>query len=109
MAEIPVHWDALEKRLQSASSTDPQDGQGLRLGEVLDWAKRKKIKERRNHVIHGAWWNDPNSSPGLSRFQRGEQPVSIFFSFEALESVAERLWEYARRLNDLVEQGTTGP
>jgi hypothetical protein len=100
---LDVDWDTAEKKLRQWTEEDPQDARRHRLAELLDWATRKKLRDRRNHAIHGVWWTQPNSGVARSRFRRRQSPVTIFGSFEALESDAQRLWEYAQRLSELVD------
>lgn len=94
-------WSELLKDLarECATGTDARREQ---LKRVLDWAEKNRVKERRDDVVHAYWWNFDGCGVARSRFRRGRQPRVIVGLLDDLEEDAKLLFEFARRLDDLL-------
>ncbi|MEU8870239.1 hypothetical protein AB0D24_03590 [Streptomyces javensis] len=72
------------------------------LAKTLKWGERNEVKRRRDDVVHAYWWNFDGCGVTRSRFFRREDGTCIVSTFENLEEDALFLFEYARRLDDLL-------
>lgn len=95
-------WSQLHKALVRESRRP--DARCVRLQDVIAWGEQKGVKRRRDNVIHACWWNFDDCCVVRSRFFRREDGTLIVSSLEDLEEDAEVLFEYASRLDDLVDE-----
>lgn len=95
-------WTDLHEALVSESQRTDRDARRRRLHRVLAWGQTKEVKRRRDNVVHAAWWNFDGLGVVGSRFYRKTDGTMIFSSLEDLEDDAYVLFEYARRLDDLL-------
>lgn len=100
-SDVELPWGRIVDRLRRASTTNHALAQ--RLEEVLDWAANRKVKERRDNVVHASWIEFPDLEVTGSRFTRDGESYSLTTSFEILKADAEVIVEFASRLDDLVE------
>lgn len=105
---LPVDWALLVKRLRAESALRLSAEHQRELADVLDWAERKKLYFSRNTVIHAAWIEHPSAHGMARRLPRNGQAVTVFASYEELDSLAQRLGDFARRLYALTEALTPG-
>jgi hypothetical protein len=95
-------WSELHKALSQECSGSKLDSRRKRLKRVLAWGEDKQVKRRRDNVVHAYWWNVDGCGVRRSRFYRHEDGVTIISSLEDLTEDADLLFEYARRLDDLL-------
>lgn len=95
-------WSDLEKALIAEAAKPNPDARRKRLGRVLDWADQKQVKRRRDDVVHASWWDFDGVGVLRSRFHRKQNGAQIIGSLDQLEEDAEVLFEYARRLDELL-------
>jgi hypothetical protein len=93
-------WTTLLEEL--AKECTATDGRRKRLKHVLEWAEKNRIKQRRDNVIHAHWWNFDGCGVVRSRFRRDQKAAIMPGSFEDLEEDAQLLFEFARRLDELL-------
>ncbi len=95
-------WSQLHRCLQS-ERTDA-DARRKRLRHVLQWGEKNHIHESRNDVIHSYWWIYDGCGVMRSRFYQNhdQDGVSMVSSLAELDEYAQVLFEYARRLDDLL-------
>jgi len=104
-SDVDMNWSDLAKALRVEASKNPTAPGRENLGRVLAWADAEKVKQRRDDVIHAYWWIYEGCGVSRSRFFRkkdGPPGAQMTGSLEALEKDAELLFEYARRLDDLL-------
>ena len=99
-SEADETWTVLHKEL--AKECTGSDLRRKRLKHVLDWAEKNRVKARRDNVIHAYWWNLDGCGVVRSRFHRREDGATMVGSMEGLEEDAELLFEFARRLDELL-------
>jgi hypothetical protein len=93
-------WTELVKRLRTECTG--ADSRRQNLAKVLDWAEKHRCKEHRDTVVHGSWWLFDGLGATVSRWPRKEQDVVIFGELAAFQRHANYLWEFNRRLDELV-------
>jgi hypothetical protein len=93
-------WTTLHEKL--ADECTGEDARRKRLKRVLDWAEENRIRDRRHDVVHAYWWNLDGCGVVRSRFYHHDNGVTITGSFEELREDAELLFEFARRLDELL-------
>ena len=100
---VDLNWSQLHQALaDECKGQDGRDPVRKRLSRVLAWAEQNQIKRRRDDVIHAYWWNFEGCGVMRSRFNRRKDGKQIISSLEQLEEDADLLFEYARRLDDLL-------
>lgn len=101
--DVDVTWTALVKRLQKIAKSDHVLAEPL--SRVLDWGERRNVKKRRDEVVHSYWWHWAGVGVSRSRFRRDGESYVVVGSLEHLAQLdrdAAIVFEYARRLDDLV-------
>jgi len=99
--QVEKPWSTLLKELAKEGAVET-DTRRKRLKRVLDWAEKNRVKERRDNVIHAYWWNYDGCGVVRSRFRRDQEPTIIIGSFDGLDEDAEMIFEFARRLDELL-------
>lgn len=99
-ADVDLAWSGLIKRLDRVAASSHTVAGPLR--GILTWAEREKVKKRRDDVVHAYWWHWAGVNVTRSRFTRDGQSYMLGANLEALERDAEIVFEFARRLDDLV-------
>ena len=97
---VDFTWSDLHRRL--LNQCDGSDDRRLRLAEVLDWGKENDLKMRRDNTIHADWWEFAGCGARRSRFVRRGNGATILASLSDLDNDALLLYEYAKRLDDLL-------
>jgi hypothetical protein len=97
---VDYTWTMLVKKLRE--QCDGSDDRRKRLAQVLDWSEEHRIKRRRDNVVHADWWDFAGCGVRRSRFARGKNGATILASLIDLEEDARLLFEYARRLDELL-------
>jgi hypothetical protein len=95
-------WTALHNALAEECGKPDPDARQKRLKRVLAWGEQKGIKKRRDNVVHAYWWNFDGVGVMRSRFQRRKNGVQMIGALEDLEEDAALIFEYARRLDELL-------
>jgi len=101
--DVDLTWRGLVKRLQRIAGSEHEIAEPLR--SMLAWAERAKIKTRRDDVVHAYWWHWANVGVSRSRFNRDGSSYIVSGTVDdlsKLERDAAMIFEYARRLDDLV-------
>lgn len=98
---VDYTWTTLVKKLRG--QCDGSDTRRKKLAEVLDWGDEQQVKRRRDNVIHADWWDFAGCGVRRSRFARGTNGATILASLADLEEDARLLFEYAQRLDELLE------
>lgn len=96
-------WKVLVERLEVVASSGHE--YSSQVDQILQWSKRRKIAERRNDVVHSYWWHWAGVGLARSRFTRSGETYTLTGNLEdlsAIEKDASLLFEYARRLDDIV-------
>ena len=93
-------WTMLVKKLRE--QCNGSDDRPKQLAEVLDWSETQAVKRRRDNVVHADWWDFAGCRVRRSRFARGKNGVTILASLVDLEDDARLLFEFARRLDELL-------
>ncbi|NCD17152.1 MAG: hypothetical protein EOL91_07535 [Actinobacteria bacterium] len=102
--DVDLSWTALVKRLHRLAESDHVIAEPL--SRVLSWAERRSIKKRRDDVVHSYWWHWAGVGVSRSRFTRDGQSYIVVGTLDQLEQLdrdAALIFEYARRLDELVE------
>jgi hypothetical protein len=81
---------------------DGSDERRRQLAEVLAWSEEQGIKRRRDNVVHADWWDFAGCGVRRSRFARNKNGATILASLSDLDDDARLLFEYARRLDELL-------
>ncbi|WP_141396641.1 hypothetical protein [Microbacterium gorillae] len=92
------------KRVVKAGSRDPESqGRAVGIIEAVEWAKRDKLGERRNDIVHGVWWDYAGVGVVYARFKlNGESDLRYGTTLDHITDVAAGMREYATRLEALV-------
>jgi hypothetical protein len=95
-------WSQLHRCLESERTE--ADARRKRLRHVLEWGEKNRVQQRRDNVIHSYWWIFDGYGVMRSRFYRDhdQNGVNMVSSFEELDEDAEVIFEYAKRLDDLL-------
>ena len=95
-------WSQLHRCLES-ERTDA-DVRRKRLRRVLKWGEENRVQQRRDNAVHSYWWIFDGCGVMRSRFYRDhdQNGVTMISSLDELHEDAELLFEYARRLDDLL-------
>jgi hypothetical protein len=101
--DVDISWTALERKLRAHAEADPTQPQRKRLGRVLDWGMQNEVKRRRDDAIHAYWWNYDGVGLHRSRFPQNRNGLELITTWTDLAEDAELLFQYARRLEDLLE------
>ena len=92
-------WGDLHKKL--VAQCGGVDRQRRKLMDVLDWAERKNLRERRHTVVHGSWWLYSLDAALVSRWPRKQEGYVQIDSLENLRALEKQCWEFARKLDQL--------
>jgi hypothetical protein len=101
-SQMDENWSTLHKKLLAWCIASPDDPRVKRLTRLLEWGETNRVKSRRDDAIHAYWWQFDGCGVVRSRFRRKEDGASIIGSMAGLEEDAELLFQYARRLDDLL-------
>jgi hypothetical protein len=95
-------WSQLHRCLESERTE--ADARRKRLRRVLEWGEKNHVKKCRDNVIHSYWWIFDGCGVMRSRFylDHDENGVNMISSFDKLDEDAQILFEYAKRLDDLL-------
>lgn len=95
-------WAALEKKLRGLPAAG--NPQHTELVAMLDWSKRKRLRERRHDVVHGSWWLYDGIGARVSRWPRNkaEGDFVLISSVENVQQTADQCWEYVDRIHTLI-------
>ncbi|WP_324654097.1 hypothetical protein [Georgenia sp. H159] len=100
---VDLNWTGLVKRLRRV--VDSGHALSEPLSVILDWAERVNVKGRRDDVVHAYWWHWTGVGVTRSRFTRDGRSYTITGPLEDLRQLdrdSALIFEYARRLDDLV-------
>lgn len=100
LATADYSWTTLVKKLRE--QCDRSDNRREQLAKVLDWSEEQEIKRRRDNVVHADWWDFAGCGVRRSRFARSTNGVTILATLADLEEDIRLLFEYARRLDQLL-------
>lgn len=92
-------WGDLHKKLVAQCSGENRQRQKLK--DVLDWAERKNLRERRHTVVHGSWWLYSLDAALVSRWPRKQEGHIQIDSLENLRALEKLCWEFDRKLDQL--------
>lgn len=101
--DVDLTWTDLVKRLRRIANDDHV--LAAPLSAVLDWGERQQVKKRRDDVVHAYWWHWAGVGVSRSRFTRNGDSYVLIGTTEDLARLdrdAQIIFEYARRLDDLV-------
>lgn len=101
--DVDLTWSALVKRLEKLAGSDRPLGK--RLTRILEWSHRHQLKKRRDDAVHSYWWHWAGVGVSRSRFTRDGQSYVVpgaLSELERLDRDAAMIFEYARRMDDLV-------
>lgn len=96
-------WSALVKRLAAIASSDHEVSKPVR--DILEWSNKRDIAGRRNSVVHSYWWHWAGVGLTRSRFTKDGKTYTVTGNLEDFRTIhryASLLFEYARRLDNLV-------
>ena len=93
-------WGDLHKKLVAQCSGE--DPQRQKLKDVLDWAERKNLRERRHTVVHGSWWLFSLDAALVSRWPRRQEGHVLMDSLDHLRALEKQCWEFDRKLDHLI-------
>lgn len=97
-------WRTLLKLLADHCPSATNDPRLKRLQHVLDWGETNRVKGRRDNVVHAYWWIYEGCGVVRSRFFRDQDGALMIGSMEELEQDAAMLFEFARRLDELLAE-----
>lgn len=107
LSAVDYLWSELQQRLLRLC--DDRDQRRRDLREVLEWAEREHLQDLRNTAVHGSWWLFSGCGARVSRWPRTKKDgpsISHVIPAELaqFEEVAEKCWELATRLDDLLAE-----
>lgn len=95
-------WNALERDLTAYAQSADCRVDGLR--ETMEWAATNKIRDRRNDVIHGDWWDFDGVGVRFSRFFMDGTSATIVGDLSYLVETRDLLARFASALDDAIER-----
>jgi hypothetical protein len=95
-------WSGLEKELTAYAADD--NCRVIGLAQTMKWAADNKIRDRRNNVIHGSWWDFDGVGVRFSRFFLDGSSSTIVGKFDYLTETYDLLVRFADALDDAVER-----
>ncbi|QAY71619.1 hypothetical protein [Xylanimonas protaetiae] len=98
--DVDKNWTELVKNLRRLDAS--QDQRATRVHEVLTWAETNGIKEKRDAAVHSYWWAFADLPVMRSRFERSGESSAQIGDMESLMAHGDLIFEFARRLDDLV-------
>ena len=103
--DIPADWNQLHTKLKALCRTGQTELQRS-VELLLDEAERSKIRDSRNHVIHGYWWlvaMGDDFVAGRYFHPAAKLPPAILHgSASQMQELAGKLFAFAARLEALV-------
>lgn len=93
-------WSELHKKLLHLC--DGEDRRSKDLAHILGWAEKRRIRDRRNDVIHAAWWPYHAERLVAGRWPKKQGGMNLIMAFEDLERLEVLCWEYVRKLDELL-------
>lgn len=96
-------WSDLHKKLASQCNGG-DDRRRKKLKDVLDWAERMNLRERRHTVVHGSWWLYSLEAVLVSRWPRKEDGYILVESLEGLNRLEQQCWEFDQKLDLLADE-----
>lgn len=104
-ADVDLTWTELEKALEAVAA-DPDVEFASRLHDVLEWGKSERIKKRRHDVVHSAWTLYNIGHYEANRFERRSSGTTIVHSHDSVAQLMMSMFEYLRRLQNIVRWPT---
>jgi hypothetical protein len=101
-AFVDFQWSDLHKRLMDECGSHRADERRQRLSELLTRAESERLAERRHTAVHGAWWVFAGCGARVSRWPRRASDAIIVGQLADWQQFAEKLWEYAASLDELL-------
>jgi hypothetical protein len=93
-------WADLEKKLRGMC--DGSTPERVRLEHVLGWAAKRRLREKRHDVVHGAWIVWDGVGLQICRWPRKSSDVIIVYTWDSLEAVGTDCWTYATKLDSIL-------
>lgn len=101
--DVDLNWTELVKRLKRLVAAGHPLEQPL--SSILEWSQRHQLKKRRDDAVHSYWWHWAGVGMSRSRFTRDGQSYIVSGTLDDLSQLdrdATLIFEYARRMDDLV-------
>lgn len=99
--QADYQWQELENRLRKECGGT--EDRRVRLRETLDWAQAENLRERRNTVVHGAWWLFDGCNGRISRWPRkAGSKILVGSGLTQWRALADLCWQFAQQLDDLI-------
>lgn len=97
--EVDEVWSTLEKKLRSSAQAGLLGSKSRVVLDLLDWAKEKRIKELRDNVIHGSWWDYADVGIRFGRFYRNGRSSLVQSTFEDVKDGCFQMAQYSKWLD----------
>lgn len=92
-------WTTLSKRLVIAAKNDTVRGPTLL--KVLERAEEERVKERRDNVVHGYWWDFEGIGVRVARYKRDGSSYILNVSIDYLQESCLKMGQLASDLDHL--------
>jgi hypothetical protein len=95
-----LEWGRLHTQL--ADLCDGSDERRAKLQSLLSDAERMRLRDRRNTVVHGAWWIFSGCGVRVSRWPRRKDDSIELWTLADLQSLADACWDFAEQIDLLL-------
>lgn len=100
-ASVDLNWTQLVTKVKGEADREVDDDSAplrLRIRELVASAERRHLKEMRDHIVHGFFWDFTMPRVLLSRFKRRDDGATYIFTIQKLQAISVDLLEYADAL-----------